>query len=174
MNLKQELLKEHSKSQCDKIVAYIGSDKQRFAELMDLFFSGQYRLTQRAAWPFSYCLQHHPELISPYYNRLLDSLLDSGLHESVRRNILRVFQDIVIPTKYHGRLMSCCFEFIQSNVVSAAIKAFSLTVLYHLSEKYKEIRPELKLIIEERWNVEKPSFHARAKKILKSLEKSGS
>ena len=37
MNLKEEILKEHSKKQCDAIVKYIGNDKKRFAELMKLF-----------------------------------------------------------------------------------------------------------------------------------------
>jgi hypothetical protein len=53
MDLLAALTEEHSKAQCNKIVAYIGNDKKKFAELMKLFFEGEYRITQRAAWPMS-------------------------------------------------------------------------------------------------------------------------
>jgi hypothetical protein len=47
MNPRETIPEEHSKKQCDKIVRYIGNDKKRFAELMKLFFKGEYRVTQR-------------------------------------------------------------------------------------------------------------------------------
>ncbi|WP_431216274.1 hypothetical protein ACQ86N_17545 [Puia sp. P3] len=43
--LKDELFKEHK----DRIVAWIGKDKDRFAGLIDLFFNGDNRIAQRAA-----------------------------------------------------------------------------------------------------------------------------
>jgi hypothetical protein len=167
MNIRETLLAEHSKKQCDKIVEYIGNDKRRFAALMKLFFEGEYRLTQRAAWPMSYCVGNHPELIEPYYKPLIDNLKKKGLHNAIIRNTVRLLQDVEIPKKYQGKVMSLCFEFIQSHETMVAIKAFSLTILEKLSHSYPEIRPELKLIIEERWEHETPAFRSRAKKILR-------
>lgn len=167
MNLLEMLLAEHSKKQCDKIVKYIGSDKNRFAELMQLFFKGEYRVTQRAAWPMSYCVRKYPALIQPYFNRLINNLRKKGLHDSVLRNTVRILQDVDIPKKFHGKLMSTCFDFLQSNDTPVAIKAFSLTILENLSKIYPEIYPELKLIIEERWQQETAAFRSRGRKILK-------
>jgi hypothetical protein len=167
MNLFEMLLAEHSKKQCDKIVKYIGSDKNRFAELMQLFFKGEYRVTQRAAWPMSYCVRKYPALIQPYFNRLINNLRKKGLHDSVVRNTVRILQDVDIPKKFHGKLMSTCFDFLQSNDIPVAIKAFSLTILGNFSKVYPEIYPELKLIIEERWEHETAAFRSRARKILK-------
>jgi hypothetical protein len=65
MNLLESLTKEHSKKQCDRIVKYVGGNTGRFAGLMDLFFKGEYRITQRSAWPVSYCVRAHPDLIRP-------------------------------------------------------------------------------------------------------------
>ncbi|MEI9912474.1 MAG: hypothetical protein WDO71_24170 [Bacteroidota bacterium] len=48
-------------------------------------------------------------------------------------------------------------------------KAFSLTILQNLSRLYPEIRNEIKVIIEERWEHETAAFRSRAKKILKEL-----
>jgi len=167
LDLKAAILKEHSKAQCDKIVRYIGNNKERFAELMKLFFKGEYRVTQRAAWPMSYCVRNHPELIQSYYKKLLDNLEKPGLHDSILRNTVRLLEDVDIPKSYHGRVMTLCFNFIQSNDTAVAIKAFSLSILENLSKIYPEILPELKAIIQERWDHETAAWKSRGRKILK-------
>ncbi len=168
MDLKEALLKEHSKKNCDAIVAYIGSNPERFARLMELFFHGEYRVTQRASWPMSYCVQNHPELIVPYLTALIGNLRKKGLHDAIIRNTLRLLQHIDVPRKQHGRLMSICFEYVESPPVPVAIKAFALTVLHRLSKVYPEIIPELKLIIEERMDNETAAFRQRAVKIIRN------
>ena len=50
MDLRAELLEEHSKRQALRVADYIGNDPERFADLMCLFFGNEYRVTQRAAW----------------------------------------------------------------------------------------------------------------------------
>ncbi len=171
MNIEDALMQEHSKKQCDKIVKYIGSNKERFAELMKLFFESEYRITQRAAWPMSYCVRNYPELIKPYFNRLINNLQKKGIPDAVIRNTVRLLQDVEIPKKHHGKLMDICFGYIQSTKAPVAFKAFSLTILGNLSKQYPDIIPELKLIIEERWEHETAAFHSRARKILKSAER---
>ena len=46
MNIREALLKEHTKKNTTRIVDYIDADKDRFAELMDLFFNDVYRVNQ--------------------------------------------------------------------------------------------------------------------------------
>lgn len=166
MDLKAELLKEHSKQQCDLIVQYIGKSPERFASLMELFFSGPYRITQRAAWPMSYCIRNHPSLVKPYLHKLINLLSDPSVHNAVTRNITRLLQDIEIPKQYHGKIMSRCFEFIQSPEAKPAVKAFSLTILENLSHQYPGIIPEIRLIIEDRWPMETAAFRSRARKFI--------
>lgn len=169
MDIREALLKEHSKSQCRQIVDYIGNDKKKFAELMLLFFGDEYRVTQRAAWPLSYCVQQHPDLITPYFVRLLNIMQKPGVHHAVTRNITRLLQDLKIPKKYHGRIMTMCFDFISDANTPVAVKAFSLTILDNFSNDYPEIIPELKLLIDERWENETASFRSRARKILRKI-----
>ena len=167
MDLKETILEKHSKAQCDKIVKYVGNNKDRFAELMKLVFDGEPLVTQRAAWPMSYCVKNHPKLIEPYYKKLLNNLEKPNLHDSILRNTVRLLQYVKVPEKYHGQLMTICFNYIQSNETAVAIKAFSLTVLQNLSKDYPEILHELKTIIDERWEHETAAFKSRAKKIFK-------
>jgi hypothetical protein len=170
MDLLKLLRAEHSKKQTDRIVAYIGEDKERFAALIALFFKGEYRITQRAAWPLSYCVRHHPELIDPYYRQLLDNLRRKDIHVALIRNTVRLLQDVNIPKRWHGRVMSTCFDFVGDIETPTAVKAFALTILSNLSRDYPEILSELKLIIEEQWEQSTAAFRSRARKILKGME----
>lgn len=169
MNLRDTLLAEHSKAQCLRIVKWIGSDQKRFDELMKLFLTDEYRVVQRAAWPVSYAVQAYPALVKKHYGKLIKNLSRPDLPDAVKRNTVRIFQDIDAPERFHGDLMNTCFGFIESMTEKPAIKAFALTVLYNLSKQYPDIRPELKAIIEDRWEYETAAFRSRGRKILKAI-----
>ncbi|WP_127125521.1 hypothetical protein [Pseudoflavitalea rhizosphaerae] len=171
MDLEQSILAEHSKAQCMRITAYIGNDRERFAQLMKLFLNGEYRVTQRAAWPLSCCVEAYPELIKPWYAQLLRKLQEPDTHNAVTRNIVRSLQYVTIPEKYQGTVMSICFDFIADPNQAAAVKAFSLSILQNLAKDYPEIAPELITIIEGRWSQETPAFQSRARKLLKFLKR---
>jgi len=166
MNLREELLKEHSKANCTRIVNWIGGSAERFSQLVDLFVNDEYRVVQRAAWPLSYVLEAHPELAEKHLPLLLDNLDKAALVAAVKRNTIRALQTVPIPEKYHGIVMNHCFNYISDPAEKAAVKAFSLTVLENLSKTYPDIRGELKLIIEDAIPNESPAFISRAKKIL--------
>ena len=169
MNLREEILKEHSKSQTDKIVAWVGDSKQRFNELFSLFLNDEYRVIQRAAWPVSYCVEAHPEFIKDNFSKLLKNLEKPDLHDSVKRNSIRLLQHVAIPKKYQGQVMNYCFEYLESPSEAVAIKAFSLTVLGSLAKQYPEIIPEVKLLIEDQLPRQTAAFKSRAKVFLKSV-----
>lgn len=150
---------------------YIGNDPTRFKALMELFLKGAYRTTQRAGWPLSYCVEAYPDLIKPWYAALLKKLEEPGTHIAVTRNILRMLQCVNIPKRYQGKIMSSCFDFIEAPQTAVAVKAFSLSILQNLVKQYPEIGPELKVIIEEKWDQSPPAFRSRARKLLAILNK---
>jgi hypothetical protein len=169
MDLRETILKEHSKAQTTKIVKWIGSDQKRFDQLFNLFLNDEYRVVQRAAWPLSNCVIDHPKLIQKHFTKLIKNLHQPNLHDSVKRNTVRLLQDISIPQRLHGEIMNICFGYISDPQEKVGIKAFSLTVLQNLCKQYPDIRQELKTIIEDRWDFETAAFRSRAKKILKEL-----
>ena len=169
MKLREQILKEHSKANCMAIVKWIGESQERFDKLFELFLHDEYRVVQRAAWPLSNAVMAHPKFIQKHFPKLLKNLEKPGVHDSVKRNTVRLLEHISIPERFHGQVMNICFNYIASPQEAAAVKAFSLTVLEHLSKQYPEIRSELKTIIEDRWDYESAAFHSRAKKILKRL-----
>lgn len=169
-NLREEILKEHSKAQCTKIVAWVGVSQQRFDKLFQLFLHDEYRVVQRAAWPVSYCVIAYPDFIQPHWSSLIKNLSKPGLYNAVKRNSIRLLQDIDIPQKYQGQIMDICFNYLQSPTEAVAVKAFSLTVLGNFAKQYPDIISEIKLIIEEQLPHQTAAFKVRAKQLLKDAE----
>jgi len=167
--LREQILKEHSKSHALKIASYACESKSNFKELMQCFLDEEYRLAQRAAWSVSWAAKKKPVMIAPHIKDLVSVLHKNNVHDAVIRNSVRVLQEIYIPKKFHGEVMDACFRFLEKPATPVAIKAFSLTTLFSLSKKYPEIKAELKLMIEEGWEHESAAFKARAKKILPKL-----
>src|SRR5262245_5811330 len=133
MNILEEVRKEHSKAMCDRIVNYVGTDPRRFARLVEVFLGGPYRVTQRAGWPLSYCVERHPVLIEPHLNRLLNHLKKKGIHDSVKRNTVRLMQFIKIPKALQGKAATICFDFVQDTQEPIAVRCFSMTVLGNIA-----------------------------------------
>ncbi|MBP7558103.1 MAG: hypothetical protein KA821_17635 [Chitinophagaceae bacterium] len=169
MHLENQLLKEHSRANCMKIVQWVGSSQERFDELFTLFTTGTERVIQRSAWPLSYAVQQHPKLIKPHLTALIRQMEKDDLPPAVRRNAVRLLQEVDVPVRLQGKLMNCCFDYICDPQEKAAVKAFSLTILERMSRQYPDIAGELRRIIEERWDQETAAFRSRGRKILARL-----
>jgi hypothetical protein len=167
VNLKEQILKDHSKANCMTVVNWVGSSQQRFDELFALFITSHYRTSQRAASPVSYCVEAHPEFIKKNFAKLIKNLQQPNLHDAVKRNTIRLLQYVDIPVKYQGPVMDICFGYVASPTEAVAVKAFSLTVLGNLAKQYPEIIPEIKLLIEDQLPHQTAAFKSRAKAFLK-------
>lgn len=170
MDIRAAILKEHTKAQTDKIVAWVGNSQERFDQLFDVFFSGEPPMDQRAAWPLSYCVINHPSLINRHFGSMMKVLDRKKIHDALKRNIFRLMPYVKIPGKYRGPVMDTCFCYISDPQEAAAVKAFALHVLQGLVAEYPEIAGEVKAVIEYRWDNESPAFRSRARKVLKTID----
>lgn len=170
MDIKKELLKEHSKRQTTKVVNYIGDDPGRFNSLIKIFLEGPYRVTQRAAWPLSYCVAAHPQLIKPHLKSVLKMLEKKDVHVAVKRNILRFLQDIEIPRRYYGFVTDHCFSMMDPKE-TIAVRVFAMTVLAHIAKEEPDLKKELRIVIEDQVPYASAGYLSRARKVLKELEK---
>jgi hypothetical protein len=169
LSFREEIIKEHSKKHVLNIATLACASKKDFKELVDCFLSDDYRLAQIASWCLHWAVTQKPEMIGPYIKKVVAQLDRKDVHPSVIRHTVNILQSINIPEEFHGKVMNACFNFIETPSTGIAIKAFSLTTLYNLSRIYPEIRSELKLVIEERWDTETAAFRSRGKKILASF-----
>lgn len=171
MNLKEELLREHSKAQGNKIASYVVQDTKRYDELMTIFFEADYRLNQRAAFSINICFDKEPKLITPYITSLIKNLHRTDIHDAVKRNTIRILQFIDIPEEIEGELYDICFAFLISANEPIAIKAFSMRVLANICKSYPELKNELIPVIEDLMTHGSFGIKNRGKKILNELSK---
>lgn len=170
MNLVKEILKEHSKKQKDKIVSYIGHDPKRFAELVHVFLEGPYRVTQRAAWPVSYCIEQYPDLLKPHFRKILYQLGEKYIHDSVKRNTLRMLQFVRVPKAHQGITIDLCLAFLADAKEPVAIRVFAMTVLANIAKEVPELKNELIPLIEDQIPYASAGFISRGGKVLKQLK----
>jgi len=170
MDFRNSLQKEHSKAQTIKIADYVGFNKAHFKKLVEVYLAGPYRITQRAAWPLSLCIERHPELILPHLTQILNHAARPNVHDAVKRNTVRLLQFIEIPPRYFGKVADLCFGFLKDRKEAIAIRVFSMTVLNNLSAKEPDLRKELVFLIEDELPCASPAFRARARRTLKQIK----
>lgn len=171
MTIFDYLNQRHDKSATEAMIRLIGNDVSRFKELMTYLFGKDKLLAQRAAWPFSYIAIDYPELVSPYFEKLIKKLKEQGNHPAIQRNILRAFQEIEIPEKYQSDLLDICFQFIKSEMHPLAVRAFSITVAARICKPYVELRKELLMVLKDLMtHPQAPAINVRIKYALKELK----
>lgn len=169
MNLVKEILRDHSKAQCTKIRNYVGRNPERFAGLVSVFLAGPYRVTQRAAWPLSYCVEDHPELVKPHLRKLLSNLGKPGLHDAVKRNTVRLLQYIDVPKSLQGMAVEKCTRYLADPGEAIAVRVFSMTVLANIAQQQPDLKAEIRILIEDQLPYATAAFRARARKVLKAI-----
>ncbi|MGH9820580.1 MAG: hypothetical protein ACRD43_10465, partial [Pyrinomonadaceae bacterium] len=145
---------------------YVGNDSKHFDVLMKLMLGPVYRVSQRAAWPVSDCIERHPELVKPYFNVLIKQLERDDAHVAVRRNVARMLQFVDIPKRYAGRAFDACYNLVDDPNETVAVRVFSLTVAAKIAKDSPELLDELRLIAKKYPQAATAGFRNRARRVL--------
>ena len=172
MDLTQQLQQKYSKEIFGTLVAEIGNNVEKFDQLIHIFFnSGTHvRLASHASWILSNCVKNHPSLLEPYMEQIID-FIESPIHETAKRNMIRAWQFISIEEKYQGRVLNICFDYLNKKETSIACRVYSLVLVANLTKHFPELKNELILIIEDQLPYQSPAFISTGKKILTKLKK---
>lgn len=171
MDLREEVLKEHSKKQVLKIAAWIGTDVDRFRQFLFLFLNDEYRVVQRISWVLSIVAEEHPVLVEKNIGKIIKRLDSENIHTAVKRNIIRVLQFLNIPVKYRARVFDHCINYITDPKETIAVRCFSMTVAAGIVKQYPELKSELVQTINLLMKDSTPGLKSRARKVIKELEK---
>lgn len=169
MNIKKEIHKGHSKERAQCIADHVSQNPEKFSELMTLYLDEPYRMLQRVSWPIILCLKTNPDLITPYLP-LLVKKLQSPVSVALKRNTLRIWQDLDIPKSLEGEVVDICFGYLSASKEPIAIKVFSMTVLLNLTKKIPELGHELQILIEDQLPYGSAGFKSRGRKVLLALK----
>ncbi|MBL4707365.1 MAG: hypothetical protein JKY48_02870 [Flavobacteriales bacterium] len=172
MNIREQLLVTHSKANTLEVTSYIGRDPERLEELMNCFFSNEYRVTQRSAMAVSNCFDQHPDLMRPYLETLISNLSKEDIHIAVKRNTVRILQFIPIPEESTSLLFDYCLAYLIDSKETIAVKAFSMGILYNICKRYPELKHEVVPILEEEMERnDSAGILSRGRKILRQINK---
>ena len=166
MDIREALLEVHSKDQATKIADYVGDDAARFDELIKLMLGPVYRVSQRAAWPVSYCIERNPVLVKPYFNVLIKQLERDDAHVAVKRNVARLLQFVDIPKRYEGRIFDACYNLLADPAEPVAVRVFSMTVAAKVAKDSPELLDELRWIATKYPQAATAGFRSRARHVL--------
>jgi len=174
MNLEAEILKEHSKRQTVRIAQWIGTDKKRYRQLMELLLHGEPVMTQRAAWILISCYEIHPPLITPWISELLKKMQEPDVHDALKRNVVGILQCCELPPSQLGAIATLCFDYLNSPNTPVAIRANAMTVLQRISEREPDLKRELRTSIELMLPYGTGAICSRARKVMKQLDRESS
>jgi len=170
MNLYQKIADEHNKQNAVHVAAYIGDDREKFDELMQIFFSDEKDMVKGAAWAMSHCADKYPQLIVPYIGALIP-LLKNDQPVWTRRNVARVLQFVSIPEAHQGNVVNICFNILLNPKDALAVQAFSMTILYNITCEQPELKDELITVIEDMLQHGSAGIKSRGKKTIRALKK---
>lgn len=140
--------------------------------MVDASLAQEYPMAMRASRVVYLCVFEDPDLFRPYAAEILEAI--PTLHDdSVIRNFLHIFDDFVpeLTEEQLGVLLSICFDYIEDTSRAIAIRTYSLKLLYIISQRVPDIKPELISIIHHNLIESAPAFYAQATRILKKLDK---
>ena len=171
MDIRKQLLSDHSKSNTDEIVFFLLENPERLNELMEAFFSKDRLLQQRAAWVVGEMGRAEPAMIEPYHHKMIAHLKAPDLHDAVKRNTIRYLSESTIEEELWGEAYDLAIRCLSSNHEKIAIKVFSMTLALNIVKKIPELKEELRYLIEEQMPYGSPGFKNRGTKTLTVLGK---
>ncbi len=105
----------------------------------------------------------------PAIIRKLDKYKTIGLKRGIAKILSE--QNYNYDEDTAGRLVHTCFEWLNDPLKPIALKIYSMTILYKISNTYPDIKPELISSIENEIPKNSAAIKGRGRRILKRLYK---
>ncbi len=130
--------------------------------LSDLL-KGDKKIAIRFLWLISEIGMEHPEKLLKELPYLF--LISDQLKPEYKTSFANYWLIAGVPIENEGEAIDLLFQWLVSPETNVTIKARSFMVLYQLTQKYPELKNELKLSLEDQMDKYTISFKRRAEKI---------
>ncbi len=170
MSLQEDLANRSSEFNARKLADLVIRDHKLREELLACLLDDPGVTGSRAAWVLSHCHDKDPGVIGPYETRLIGLLAKPDLHNGITRNILRIYQTQPVPEKHSAFMLDTCYGYLRNAAQPTAVRAFSITVIFNISEKHPELLDELKLtLLDIASHDDTPAMKTRTANTLKAM-----
>lgn len=163
-------LKEDNSDECRKKWArYIIKNKIELTDLVGLL-DHEMPVSMRFIWLVGDLCEHAPNVARPsviYFYSKRNQIKFANFN----RSLAKMFWLAGIPEEIEGAAIDEMFKWLLDPKVGVSAKNYSLSALLDLTNKYPEVKNELKIVIEDQLDKNSSSFEKTAMRILKELEK---
>ncbi|WP_210519362.1 hypothetical protein [Hymenobacter terricola] len=144
MNIRTELLREHSARQTRRLTEYACSHPACFAELLQAFWYGTPRGQQLAADVLAMAGPQRPQWLVPHLAGLLAAAQPgTNHHPAVRRSVAKALQFMAVPEEWQALAFDTCLAMLAAPAEPVAIKVYALSAAARLAAPYPELAGEL-------------------------------
>ncbi len=152
-------------------VLEISKHPDSFRLLMKIALYNEEQISWRAAYIADKIHDNYRELILPYLNDIILQLKKEK-NSSKKRHFLKLISMNNIDTGYHGFLVDYCLNAFTSAKEPPAVRVHAMQILFNISEKEPELKPEILAIIEHEMEYHSTAgILSRGLKLAKKLRK---
>lgn len=171
MDLRDLVSRCQSRVIAREITSYVGDSQDRLLALLEIFYSGDSRLCQRASWPLTLVAEGYPSMILPHLPSLLD-MLRHPPHNAVVRNVCRIVSMIADPPmEVEGVIYEVCLPIMDDPKQPIANRVFAMTACANIAVKYPALAEELAAMIISYLADGSPGIKSRGSKEVARLQK---
>jgi hypothetical protein len=171
--LKSQILKNRSIDHWQSIIEGILESPKLFSTLISYAYDKDEVLSFRASWIMDKCSEQHPHLLNQTKIAKIVAHAIKHPNPSVTRASLRLLSRESAPKSALGALVNQCFIWLASSSSAVAVKVHAMQILCNEAIKEPDLINELILLIEDQMPNGSAAFKARARMVLKKLEKVG-
>lgn len=170
MNIRQQLLKKHSRENADLVEAHVVRTPGAIVELMVCFLGEEVKVAQRSSQVVGNLGRHHPEMLQPWWEDMMEAGVEP-VHIAIRRNLARYFceLELPIPEKLESQIASAFTTWATDTDVPVAVAVFAMQFVADRHKTYPKLAKRIQQEIESRMDSGSPGFCNRGRKILKQM-----
>lgn len=146
--LKAQLEAEMSRANIDYVADWVGSNRERIDELVDLALDTNSQVAARALWALEKVATSHHNILLPYISSIVDALPrfpSSGM----RRISCKILMISDVPAEFDGQIVDFCFRMLETIDEPIGVKANCLSLIAERLGKYPELESELNAIVSD-------------------------
>lgn len=165
-------LVDSSRFIADLVVAEIGSDTNKFAEVMELALRDKYPLSMRAARVIALTTEKNIELIVPHLQDMIDGL-DTLRVEGVKRSFLKILAEMPVELNEDmiGLLTDRAFNWLVDPKEAIAIRYYAIDILLKVVKQYPEIKIEFAEALNSILSNDSVALKTKCRKVINYLNK---
>lgn len=173
----------HSREKRNYYAQIVLNNPELLPTLLQVVFTVDDKISARAAWLFEFVAREHLDAILPHLDVFTNQMHTVHLDPAVRP-VAKVAEYLIeafyhknqnqtkekLTKKQREKITETCFDWMISDQ-KVAVKAYSMRSLFLLGREFEWVHDELRMILERDFVSQSAAYKARARELLKRLNK---